>query len=279
MKRVVLLLALLSASSFAETPTSDPTEAAGTTPAETPSQPEISMPLPMQRIFDQDLNKYLPAAEIAWLGEKDNRFLTLWSEQTSDNPVGVSWIFADSDSSANNPNFIQNLRYQLNVKGLHTYSISPFSEVNMADEKAKVSRQKQLKQRIKVLQDKIVNQEGKRLIIAQGKSAVDMVNIISDNTKMQPDALVIIGTYTLDQKSLTKFNQQIAELKLPVLDLYHRSDSEVIVKNAARRRIESRRDHKTDYRLTEIIGIAGSEAAQRETSQAIYGWLTSLGWY
>lgn len=282
MKRVVLLLALFSATIFAETPLKAPEGAPeNTEPAAgtTTTQPNVTMPLPQQRIFDQDLNKYLPASEIAWLSEKEARFLTLWSEQTSASPVGVSWIFADSGCSANNPNFIQSLRYQLNDKGLHTYSISPFSEVNMADETAKASRHKQLEQRIKVLQDKIVNQDGKRLIIAQGRSAIDIIDIIANNAKIQPDAVVIIGAYTYDQKSLTKLNQQIAQLKLPVLDLYHRSDNETIIKNAKLRKVESRRDQKSDYRLTEIISLGGSPDAQQETSQAIYGWLTSLGWY
>lgn len=279
MKRIVLLLALFSANSFAESPATAPESTEETVSTETATQAEITMPLPRQRIFDQDLNRYLPTSEIAWLGEKESRFLTLWSEQTTDNPVGVSWIFADNDSSANNPNFIQSLRYQLNDKGLHTYSISPFSEIDIADEKARASRQKELKQRIKVLQDKLVNQEGKRLIIAQGRSAVDMVDIIAANEQLQPDALVLLGTYTRDQKSLSKLNQLVAQLKLPVLDLYHRADNEVIVKNAELRRTESRRDHKRDYRLTQIIAITGTDAAQRETSQAIYGWLTTLGWY
>ena len=59
---------------------------------ETDNTSALTLPYPIsqQRIFDQDLTKYYDANEVAWLGDKDTRFLTLWREQTTAQAIGTS---------------------------------------------------------------------------------------------------------------------------------------------------------------------------------------------
>lgn len=234
----------------------------------------LKLPISQQRLFDQDLTKYHDANEVAWLGEKDARFLTLWSEQTTAKVTGTSWIFSDTYTSANNPNVIQTLRYQLNDKGFHTYSISPLSQ-GLNSEQAEQRLQAQLI----ILQDKIVSQDGKRLLILQGANAQAMINVLTNNADILIDAIVLIGAHSPTSELASQLNGQINQLKTPVLDVIAQTDSLAIIEEAKARKIAARRVSNNNYRQAELIGLQGQIETQIATSQVIYGWLVKLGWY
>lgn len=239
-----------------------------------PDKLQITPPISQQRLFDQDLTKYQPEAEIAWLGDKESRFLTLWSEQTSAKVVGTSWIFSDTYTSANNPNVIQTLRYQLNEKGLHTYSISPLSQAIETEQ-----AEQRLLSQLTILEDKIVSEKGKRLLIAQGSNSAAIINVLTNNTTISVDAIVLLGAYSASQKATVQLTEQITQLTVPVLDLYHQLDNQSVVASAKMRNTAARRMHKLNYRQAAIIGLPEQTATQLSTSQTIYGWLVTLGWY
>ena len=237
-------------------------------------RPKINYPISQQRLFDQDLTKYVAEAQVAWLGDKDNRFLTLWSEQTTANPKGTSWIFADTDTSANNPHLIQTLRLSLNEKGFNTYSISPLSrQIKRADIEA------QLLVQLQVLESKLISQTGKRLLILQGSNAISVINVLADNKDIKADAVVLLGAHDRDAKMMMQLAKNIAAIKIPVLDLYQTSDANNVQHFIQERQIVARRSLKQNYRQTEIIGLPSQQATQLATSQTVYGWLKSLGWY
>ncbi|MFT5879542.1 MAG: hypothetical protein ACI86X_000646 [Moritella sp.] len=242
--------------------------------ANNPDKLKITPLLSQQRLFDQDLIKYQPESEIAWLGDKETRFLTLWSEQTSAKVIGTSWIFSDTYTSANNPNVIQTLRYQLNEKGLHTYSISPLSQ-RIETEQA----EQRLLSQLTILQDKIVSEKGKRLLITQGSNSVALVNVLTKNPAVHIDAIILLGAYSASQKGMVQLTEQITQLPMPVLDLYHQLDSQIIVAGAHMRNTAARRKHKLNYRQAAVIGMPAQTATQISTSQTVYGWLVTLGWY
>lgn len=270
MKKLLILIICLVMPVYAadEAPENNTTKSSKT------ERPKISYPIPQQRLFDQDLTKYVPAAEVAWLGDKDNRFLTLWSEQTTANPKGTSWIFADTDTSANNPHLIQTLRLSLNDKGFHTYSVSPMSnQIKREDIEA------QLLVQIQVLESKITNQIGKRLLILQGNNATSVVNVLANNKDIKADAIVLLGAHDDDAKMMTQLANNIAAVQIPVLDIYQTSDASHVQHYVQERLVIARRSLKKDYRQTEIIGLPSQPATQLATSQTIYGWLKSLGWY
>lgn len=234
----------------------------------------LQLPVSQQRLFDQDLTKYHDANEVAWLGDKDTRFLTLWREQTTAKVTGTSWIFADTYTSANNPNIIQTLRYQLSDKGLHTYSISPLSQ-GLNSEHAEQRLQAQLL----ILQDKIVSQDGKRLLILQGANCQAMVNVLLNNPDIFIDAIVLLSAHSPTPELASQLNEQINQLKIPILDLIAQTDSLAIIDEAKIRKIAAKRINRGNYRQTEVIGLQGQVETQIATSQMIYGWLVKLGWY
>lgn len=237
-------------------------------------KPTLPLPVSLQRLFDQDLTKYSNANEVAWLGDKDTRFLTLWREQTTEKVTGTSWIFADTYTSANNPNIIQTLRHELNSKGLHTYSISPLSQ-GLNSEQA----EQRLEAQLLILQDKIVSQDGKRLLILQGANCPAMVNVLINNPDIFVDAIVLLSAHSPTDELAAQFNEQINELKMPILDLIAQTDNFAVIGEAKIRKIAARRVHNDNYRQTEMIGLQGKAETQIATSQVIYGWLTKLGWY
>lgn len=242
-------------------------------PAKT-ERPKINFPISQQRLFDQDLTKYTQAGEVAWLGDKDNRFLTLWSEQTTAKPKGTSWIFADTDTSANNPHLIQTVRLNLNDKGFNTYSISPLSsQIKREDIEA------QLLVQIQVLETKITNQIGKRLLILQGENATSVINVLANNKEIKADAVVLLGAHNANPAMMEQLAKNIAAIQIPVLDLYQTNDGSNVQYFVKERRVVAKRSLKQNYRQTEIIGLASQPATQQATSQTIYGWLKSLGWY
>jgi len=238
------------------------------------NKPKITFPIPQQRVFDQDLTKYNDANEVAWLGDMDNRFLTLWREQTTGKVIGTSWIFADTYTSANNPNIIQTLRYQLSDKGFHTYSISPLSQ-RLNSEQAEQRLQAQLL----TLQDKIVSQSGKRLLILQGANSQAIINILIKNTEIYVDAIVLLSTRSPTTELASQLSKQLLQLKTPILDLYSQTDNLAVIDEAKKRYIATKRINKRNYRQIEVIGLPGQIETQIATSQMIYGWLVKQGWY
>ncbi|MFT7680810.1 MAG: hypothetical protein ACI935_000242 [Moritella dasanensis] len=238
------------------------------------NRPEIAFPISQQRIFDQDLTKYNDANEVAWLGDKDNRFLTLWREQTTAKVIGTSWIFADTYTSANNPNIIQTLRYQLTDKGFHTYSISPLSQTLDS-----TSAEQRLQAQLGVLQEKIVSQDGKRLLILQGANCDAMINVLSNNAEIYVDAIVLLSARSATPELASQLSSQLQPLKVPILDLYAQTDNLVIIEQAKIRHTAAKRANKVNYRQVEVIGLQGQVETQIATSQVIYGWLVALDWY
>ncbi|KXO11963.1 putative conserved secreted protein [Moritella sp. JT01] len=261
---VLLLLSTLSLQIYAEE-NKDKNET---------NKPTIAFPISQQHMFDQDLIKYSNASEVAWLGDKENRFLTLWLEQTTAEVTGTSWIFADTYTSANNPNIIQTLRYQLSDKGLHTYSISPLSQT-LTSEQAEQRLQAQLR----ILQDKIVSKSGKRLLILQGANCQAMINVLIENKDVYVDAIVLLSAHSPTPALASQLINQIHQLKAPILDLYAQTDSLAIINEAKLRLIAAKRINTGKYRQTEVIGLQGQVETQIATSQIIYGWLIKLGWY
>lgn len=234
----------------------------------------IEFPVAKQRIYDQDLTKYSKADELAWLGDKDNRFLTLWSEQTTATPRGTSWLFPDTDTSANNPQFIQTLRYSLNEKGLNTYAISPLSQQMDPEISASL-----ILGQLTELDAKFVNQGGKRLIIAQGNNAQLVLSVLVGNPDLTFDAFVMIGAHANSAEQMEMLAQNVIKLIIPVLDIYHEDDG-LNVKNYAKSRlITATRGKKRNFRQRKIVGFKTSEMTKINTSQVIYGWLKSQGWY
>jgi len=238
------------------------------------SKPTIAFPISQQRIFDQDLTKYSSASEVAWLGDKESRFLTLWREQTTGTVTGTSWIFADTYTSANNPNIIQTLRYQLSDRGLHTYSISPLSQTLTSDQ-----AEQRLQTQLLILQDKIVSQDGKRLLILQGANCQAMINVLIQNKDVYVDAIVLLSAHSPTPELASQLINQMHQLKAPILDLYAQTDSLAIIHEAKLRRTAANRINTSKYRQTEVIGLQGQVETQIATSQIIYGWLVKLGWY
>ncbi|MFT5806668.1 MAG: hypothetical protein ACI9LG_000938 [Moritella dasanensis] len=238
------------------------------------NRPEVAFPISQQRIFDQDLTKYNDVNEVAWLGDKDNRFLTLWREQTTAKVIGTSWVFADTYTSANSPNIIQTLRYQLSDKGFHTYSISPLSQtLNSAIAEAR------LKSQLFVLQEKIVSQNGKRLLILQGANSQAIINVLINNPEIYVDAIVLLSARSATPELISQLSNQILQLKVPILDLYAQTDNLAVITEAKIRSTAAKRINKNNYRQIEVIGLQGQAETQIATSQIIYGWLVTLDWY
>ena len=239
-----------------------------------PNTPVIAFPISQQRVFDQDLTKYNNANEVAWLGDKDSRFLTLWREQTTGKVIGTSWIFADTYTSANNPNIIQTLRYQFSDKGLHSYSISPLSQALNS-----TTAEQRLQTQLRILQEKIVSQDGKRLLILQGANCPAMINVLTKNPEIYVDAIVLLSARSSTAELAEQFVSQIHQLKAPILDLYAQTDNLTVIDEAKIRNTAAKRVNKDNYRQMEVIGLQGQMETQIATSQIIYGWLVKQGWY
>ncbi|CAM2995850.1 DUF3530 family protein [Moritella viscosa] len=266
---LLLLLSTLSLQIYAEENNAEENEDKNET-----NKPTIAFPISQQRVFDQDLTKYSNTSEVAWLGDKEDRFLTLWLEQTTAKVTGTSWIFADTYTSANNPNIIQTLRYQLSDRGLHTYSISPLSQTLKSEQ-----AEQRLQAQLLTLQDKIVSKSGKRLLIIQGANCQAMINVLIKNKDVYVDAIVLLSAHSATPTLASQLISQMHQLKAPILDLYAQTDSLAIINEAKLRRIAAKRINTDKYRQTEVIGLQGQIETQIATSQIIYGWLVKLGWY
>lgn len=279
---VLLLLSLLSAPLHAEEQT--PVDLA-TPPASRHHDPEQSL--------SEQLKRDLPAGEWLELKTAAAPFLALYRPEQMGRPQGAVLLLHDIDTHADEANVVGLLRRRLPEQGWRTLSLQLplfLASAPPADYLAAID---QGKARLQAAIDWLRQQKVKRLVLIGHGLGATLAADYGREATGRIDGMVLIGMgYRPDYPERLDPLRQLADLKLPYLDLYGSRDRADVITDAARRRsvIRLRQaaeaskpdnqwppSHRSRYRQVEI-GHADHDfsAMADQLHHRVWGWLRQL---
>ncbi|MER2491922.1 DUF3530 family protein [Catenovulum sediminis] len=261
---------------------------------------EYVMPVSQHQIASEDLLRYAPTEEIRELMAGELTFTALQSEQESNVVRGVAILLPDINLHANQTGSFFQLRYALNRYGwvslagvMPDFELSEKSFGEAADKESllrpnadtqfidEVDRNRYLDQLslvVNAMQEEVVGYPGLILVVAQGATAGWLVEAYQAQKLPLPDALVLIAPYLPDDRLNRALPAQIAQLSVPILDVWSARDNRWALATVPLRNKASKRHLTLHYRQREMFGYAGLESREERLSKEIYGYMTYLGW-
>ena len=127
---------------------------------------------------------------------------------------------------------------------------------------------------------------GYRLIICQGMTAAQMLQLTALEQLATPDAFVVLAPFWPEAEQNRQIARWIADTPIPVLDIAGALSNHWSAKTVAQRSDNARVGLKMDYRQRQLpeasagaIGIQGHTSPfVTRLSKEIYGWTRYLGW-
>lgn len=165
---------------------------------------------------------------------------------------------------------------QLNQLGYDTVISFPIPEqlsVNPGDEKQQkqiADVQQKWSQSLSIITGNLTPQ-GHRLLIAQGSSAVWLIQQLTTDNSNMPDALVLLDAMYPDKQANQLMSDQLGAFTIPVLDLYATDGNGWLQQAAANRALAVKQMNKLNWRQRTIRDNTGIQ-------QNLTGWFSSLGW-
>lgn len=212
-----------------------------------------------------------------WQGLPDSTQIeqqtVLYARHDGDSYLGLAILLPDWQRSGQ----LWQLTRDLGRLGFDTLLLLPSprqSELDPAAEKRQPAMERfrdQFAERITKLGDAKWKEGGFRLLLAQGTSAAWAANLIASDKLPAPDALVLLDGFFPLPQSNQALAKQVAQTRVPTLDLYQDEPGRWPQLAAEARQSESRRSHKLNYRPYALMTLD-------ETPTRIQGWLAHLGW-
>ncbi len=253
----------------------------------------------MQNQLD-DLVRYLPDDEIKTLIAGEQSIPVLISEQSGPSARGSAILLPDIGLQTAQLQAFSELRLILNDYGWITIgSVSPQNSIGvwqLSEEQANkltskptsgselVSKadsekvQTQLKLIINTLNNEADNYPGLRLFVAQGATAGWLIESLDSGSVQMPDALVLIAPYLPEYQRNKSLAEKIANLNVPVLDIWSEQDNRWALATVQKRQQAARKYLKMHYRQRQLFGLYGHQPRENRLAKEIYAYMTYLGW-
>lgn len=215
---------------------------------------------------DQDWQQYGEAKQV---GSQ----LTLWHKTNQGYRVGLALLLPDWQQVSQ----LLPLSHALNDQGFDTLTMLPSPRQQDLDPGSEADQQKVQEfrllwaEQVKDLQKNAGDSSGQQLLVAQGSSAAWLASLLAAKQLPAPDALLLLDAAYPAKDANAVMARELAQLPVPVLDLYHDAPHPWRLDAAQARQLEVRRGNKLDWR----------QQRYRQPSQwanQVKGWLHHLGW-
>ncbi len=258
--------------------------------------PPIKKPIELTKQHKEDLKHYLADEQVKPLLAGPDDYLTLVKRYTSANSKGVVILLPEWQQGATNPKAINYLRNELPAKGWSTIAIQPSNKPEgypssaITVEQQKEENQlalKEYKSKLNSMLNAVMNTARKYpgivLVIAQGNNAALLIDIYSQDSSLQPNALIMLSSYRQSNHALInsvneQFAHQVASSELPILDLYLKYDNPLVLNKAAQRKAFSKQEMKVYYRQRQLNNTVTGYYPEEELFSQINSWLKAIGW-
>ncbi|KGJ94258.1 DUF3530 family protein [Colwellia psychrerythraea] len=256
----------------------------------------IKKPIELTKQHKEDLKHYLATEQVQPLLAGPDDYLTLVKRYTSANSKGVVILLPEWQQGATNPKAINYLRNELPAKGWSTIAIQPSNKPEgypssaITVEQQKEENQltlKEYKSKLNSMLNAVMNTARKYpgivLVIAQGNNAALLIDIYSQDSSLQPNALIMLSSYRQSNHAFInslneQFAHQVASSELPILDLYLKYDNPLVLNKAAQRKAFSKQEMKVYYRQRQLNNTVTGYYPEEELFSQINSWLKAIGW-
>ena len=209
-----------------------------------------------EKQISENLSENSKATEVLWLGAKENKFLALYTRQTSDVAHGAAIILHTMGAHAEWPQIISPIRTLLPEQGWTSLSIQlpVIAPVNQIEDYGKTVKQaaERIKSAVRYLRErKFLN----IVIIGHGFGAVSALAYLKKAEKQKIVALVAIGLqdYAFVKPSIDLL-KLIEKSKIPILDIYGSRDFKKVIDQAPDRWLAAKKGNNQQYTQIEIEG-------------------------
>lgn len=214
--------------------------------------------------------------EIVWLGAKEDRFLSIFSEQLTEKAQGAAIIIHGMGGHADWPDIVAPLRRDLPVVGWATLSVQ-MPILAPSDTLADYGKTVEpgvdrIKLAIQYLRDrKYLN----IVIIGHSFGAATVASYLAENRDNRIQAFVGIAMQAQNfLNPRLDLYQCIERIAIPVLDIYGSRDFDEVVRFADNRRMSGRKTGLRNYQQVVIEGADHYFTGQSSLiTRRIRGWL------
>jgi len=252
---------------------------------------KIPLPVNQHQQFKDDIKHFLKTENVTTLLNGSKDFITLIQEQTTSNAKGVAILLPNWQQSAVSSPALNYFRKTLPDLGWTTITVqSPEKPTNypskkidpraQADENKEVlaTYQDNLSAVMNKVMEKAANYPGIFLLIAESSNAAILVNSYQQAESKQPDILVILSGHLLTEKDNQNFINSLANIDVPILDLYLGADNLYVQKIAPLSAIEAKKQLKVYYRQQKLDNFTSGNYPNEELLKAVKAWIKHLGW-
>lgn len=256
----------------------------------------IKPPIELTKQHKDDLKHYLANDHMKPLLAGPDDYITLVQKYTSANSKGVAILLPEWQQGATNPKAINFLRNALPAQGWSTITIQPNNKpqnfpslaLTIAEQKKEnTTTLKGYKDKLSALFNAVMNTAteypGIVLVMAQGNNGALLVDILSQENSVKPNALILLSSYRQSNYALIDsanedFARQLAFSEIPTLDLYLKYDNAIILAKALQRKLMARQELKIYYRQRQLHNTVTGYYPEQELLSQINGWLKTIGW-
>jgi pimeloyl-ACP methyl ester carboxylesterase len=215
------------------------------------------------------------SGEAVWLEADGIRFLGIYSPSKAKLSLGGAVILHDAGSHADWQEVIQPLRLHLSTQGWNTLAIQLPAVETKPDPSVLLSLLEEASPRIqKAIEYFNPQQQPSLVLVGHGLGAAMALHHVAKQANQQVAAIAAISLSIDTENDAAPVSAALAQLQLPILDLFGSRDLVSVIDSAEKRRQIAFRNKHDRYRQEQIQGANHFfTGLQSSLSQRIHGWL------
>lgn len=251
----------------------------------------IADPVDFSQQQNDDLTHYVPKQQIQKILVGPDEHLTLVETNAAPNSKGVFILLPDWQQSSTSPKAFNALRKHFPQHGWTTITIQPpnkpenypshateHSQQETENKEIISNYQQQLAKILSAVNDKAKTYPGIIVLVSAGHHASLVSTIYQQELSEKPMAFISLSGYLEDDIGSEVAAKALAEIDLPTLDLYLKTDNRLVMKNIMLRKKAVNQELKSNFRQKQLFNIHTGFYPAPQLFKEINGWLKSIGW-
>lgn len=251
----------------------------------------ILPPVDPSKQHQEDLKHYLTDTQFTPLLIGTETIEVIVEENVSPNIKGNIIILPDWQKGAINPKTSFLLGKKLAEHGWTSFIVQAPEKPNgypsrnidndarkKENEEALSKHQEKLATILKQVTDKAIERPGSVVLLTEGQHSSVVSNLLATMPESMPEAFIILSGYLEVHSDSKVASNNLAQLELPVLDLYLKRDNHLVYNSVKLRKNAVNAELKSFYRQKQINNITPGYYPSDVLTKEILGWLRSQGW-
>ncbi|MES9916163.1 MAG: alpha/beta fold hydrolase [Candidatus Thiodiazotropha sp. 4PDIV1] len=231
--------------------------------------------LSLERRVSEGLDSPDLSGKAVWLEAGEARFLAIYAPSSAKLSLGGALILHDAGTHADWTEVIQPLRHHLSQQGWNTLSLQLPAIESPPDPQSTLGLLEKASPRIQAAIDYLDPEQQPTLVmVGHGLGATMALHHATKQPNQRIRAIAAIGLSIDTENESSPASQAIAQLQIPVLDLYGSRDLTAVTESAAKRRQIAFMNGREDYRQEQVNGANHFfSGLQSSLSRRVHAWL------